>query len=48
MQQELQVHAADQPQVAERVDEAALPVNAPWCPVITDLVGAAVGRVSLA
>jgi hypothetical protein len=29
--------------VAEWVDEAALPVNAPWCFVITDLVGAAVG-----
>ena len=34
---------ADQPQVAERVDEAALPVNAPGCLVITDLVDATVG-----
>jgi len=34
---------ADQPQVAERVDEAALPVNSPRCFVITDLVDAAVG-----
>src|ERR1022692_5213892 len=34
---------ADQPQVAERVDKAALPVNAPGCLVITDLVDAAVG-----
>ncbi len=33
----------DQPQVAERVGEAALPVDPPWCLVITDLVGAAVG-----
>src|SRR5262245_1474727 len=35
--------AADQPQVADRVDEAALPVNAPGRLVITDLVDAAVG-----
>src|SRR6516225_12037587 len=34
---------ADQPQVAERVDEAALPVNAPGRLVVTDLVDTAVG-----
>ncbi len=34
---------ADQPQVAERVDEAALPVDPPWRLVVTDLVDAAVG-----
>src|SRR5580704_16699719 len=33
----------DQPQVAERVDEAALPVNAPGCFMVADLVDAAVG-----
>src|SRR5207253_7280453 len=32
----------DQPQVAERVDEAALPVNAPWRLVVADLVDTAV------
>ena len=32
----------DEPDVAERVGEATLPVNAPWPLVIADLVGAAV------
>src|SRR6185437_557206 len=32
----------DEPQVAERVDEASLPVNAPWRLMVADLVDAAV------
>ena len=32
----------DQPQVADRVDEASLPVNAPWRLTVADLVDAAV------
>ena len=35
-------HIPDEPQMAERIDEASLPVNAPWCLVVADRVDAAV------